>query len=149
MPDDEKKVAARPTLTAEEKRTRIAAAKQKALEAEDERKLDAQIERIELAEKFEPALAGKDIGTEHAIYDATARAEGFFVVKRREAILFRTFMDSKMGEVERCDFVSTCIVHPDKEAYLAARGRLPGIDIELSNRLAVLYGADLKGVEGK
>lgn len=135
-------------LSLEEKRARLREAEQKRAEESQARKLDAQIARLELVERLERELNGRE-GQQFAIFDATHLGEGFFAVKLGEAILMKRFMESEMTDVDRCDFVSPCIVHPSKEDYLAARARRPGIDIELSNRLAGLFGLKLKVDEGK
>lgn len=135
-------------LSNDEKRALIKAAEQKRVLDEEQSKLDAQWERHQLVERFERELGGKE-GQQFAICDATHLGEGFFVVKLGPAILMKTFFDSEMNDVDRCDFVAPCIVHPSKEAYLAARERRNGFDIELSNRLAGLYGLKLKVNEGK
>jgi hypothetical protein len=138
----------KPELTVDEKRTRVNAARAKRELAEEDRKLDAEFARLELVERFERELGGRE-GQQFAIHDATDVGEGLFVVKLAPAIVWKTYWDSKMTDVDRCDLITPCIVHPDKETYLAARGRRQGIDAELTNLLAKLNGLKAKGLEGK
>lgn len=135
-------------LTAEEKRSRVLAARQRNDEREEQRKLDAEYERCELAERFEKELGGRE-GEQFAILDETSCGEGFFVVKLGPSILWKTYWDSKMNDVDRCDLVTNCIVHPTKEHYLAARGRRQGIDAELTKLIGKLNGLRIGADEGK
>ena len=134
--------------TLEEKRVRVLAAKRRREAAEEERKLNAEVERLDLAERFETELGGPE-GQQFAILDMTKRGEGLFVVKLAPSIIWKTYWDSKMTEVDRCDLVSACIVHPAKDAYLAARGRRQGIDAELTKLLGALNGLQIEIDEGK
>lgn len=140
-------VAAKP-MTSDEKRARVLAARRTNEMLEAERKLDAEVERLDLVERFQKELGGPE-GEQFAIYDATDRGEGFFVVKLGPSILWKTYWDSQMTEVDRCDLVSACIVHPPKEAYLAARGRRMGIDAVLTKMLGRLNGLDIAADEKK
>lgn len=134
--------------TLDEKRARVLSAKRAKDAAEETRKLDADIERLDLAERFERELNGPE-GQQFAILDMTKRGEGLFVVKLAPSIVWKTYWDSKMTEVDRCDLVSACIVHPTKDAYLAARGRRQGIDAELTKLLGALNGLQIDIDEGK
>ncbi len=140
--------AASAAATLDEKRARVAAAKRAKDAAEEARKLDAEIERLDLAERFEKELGGPE-GQQFAILDKTKCGEGLFVVKLAPSIVWKTYWDSKMTDVDRCDLVSQCIVHPAKETYLAARGRRMGIDAELTKALGILNGLQLDIDEGK
>lgn len=139
-------VPVEPTL--DEKRTRVLAAKRRKEAAEEERKLDADVERLDLVERFEKELGGEE-GQQFAILDMTKRGEGFFVVKLGPSILWKTYWDSKMNEVDRSDLVGACIVHPSKDEYLAARGRRQGIDAELTKLLGALNGLQIDIEEKK
>ncbi len=134
--------------TLDEKRARVNAAKSAKAAHEEERKLDAEIERLDLAERFAKELGGPE-GHQFAILDMTKRGEGLFVVKLAPSIVWKTYFDSKMSDVDRCDLVSACIVHPAKETYLAARGRRLGIDAELTKLLGALNGLQIDIDEGK
>lgn len=134
--------------SAAEMRTRLLEARRARDEQAELEQLERDFARLELREQLEKETNGKE-GKQFAIYDASAVGEGLFAVKLGPAVLFQTFMDSERTPVDRCDFVTHCIAHPSKEDYLAARGRRPGIDIELSNRLAKLYGLDIEIKEGK
>ncbi len=107
--------------TNEEKRARVVAARQAKELAEETRRLDAELEKT---------------------------GEGFFVVKLGPSILWKTYWDSKMTDVDRCDLVTPCIVHPAKEQYLAARGRRQGIDAELTKLLGALNGLQFSTDQG-
>jgi hypothetical protein len=131
----------------EAKRARLREAQAKREQALEDKKLDADIERLELVEKYERDLGPE--GQAFAIYDASHVGEGFFVVKHGEAVLYTTFMESKLTPADRYDFVAPCIVHPTREKFDAAQARRPGINVELSNRLVSLYGIKLKTDEGK
>lgn len=135
-------------LTSDEKRARVVAAKRQKETLEEERKLDAEFARLELEERFTRELGGPE-GQQFAIYDATRVGEGLFVVKLGPSILWRTYWDSQMTEVDRSDLVSACIVHPSKEDYLAARSRRLGIDAELTKLLAELNGVQITKTQGK
>ncbi len=132
----------------DDRRARLLAAKQRRDAAAEEARLDAEIERLELVERFEKELAGGE-GKQFAVYDATECGEGFFVVKLGPSILWKTYWDSQMTDVDRCDLVSACIVHPEKETYLAARGRRMGIDAELTKLLGKLNGLEIAGTQKK
>ena len=133
--------------TFEAKRARLLASK-KTRDAEREaKKRAAEVERLELAERFERELGPE--GEAFAVYDASSVGEGIFVIKLGEAVLYTTFMESKMTPGDRYDFVSSCIVHPSKAAYDQAQLRRPGINVELSNKLAALFGLKIKADEGK
>ncbi len=134
--------------TLDEKRARVLAAKRAKDANEEERKLNAEIERLDLEERFEKELGGP-AGQQFAVLDMTKRGEGLFVVKLAPSIVWKTYWDSKMTEVDRCDLVSACIVHPAKDAYLAARGRRQGIDAELTKLLGALNGLQIDIDEGK
>lgn len=135
-------------LSVDAKRARILAAKRKKEAEAESSSLDAEIERLNLEEHFERELHGKE-GQQFSIYDATECGEGFFVVKLGPSILWKTYWDSQMNEVDRCDLVSACIVHPAKDAYLAARGRRMGIDAELVKHLGRLNGLEIAATEKK
>lgn len=135
-------------LTVEEKRAFVAAAKQRRDAREEQRKLDAKYEHDKLSERFESELGGPE-GQQFAILDMTSVGEGMFVVKLGPSILWKTYWDSKMTDVDKCDLVAACIVHPSKEQYLAARGRRQGIDAVLTNMLGKLNGLKLDYEEGK
>ncbi len=134
--------------TLDEKRARVNAARAAKAANEEERKLNAEIERLDLSERFEKELGGPE-GQQFAILDMTKRGEGLFVVKLAQSIVWKTYWDSKMTEVDRCDLVTQCIVHPSKEVYLAARGRRQGIDAELTKLLGALNGLQIDIEEGK
>lgn len=135
-----------PTL--EEKRARVAAARQAQAASDEARKLDAELERLELVERFERELGGPE-GQQFAILDSTRQGEGFFVVKLGPSMLWKTYWDSKMTDVDKCDLVAPCIVHPAKDVYLAARGRRLGIDAELTKLLGALNGLQINTEQGK
>jgi hypothetical protein len=132
----------------DDRRARVLAAKQRKAAAEEERALDGEVQRLELAERFERELGGPE-GQQFAIHDATDVGEGFFVVKLAPSITFKTYWDSKMTDVDRCDFVTSCLVYPTREVYLAARGRRMGIDAVLSDMLGALNGLKRKSDSGK
>lgn len=135
-------------LTNEQKRARVLEARKQRDEREEQRKLDAEFERSELAARFEKECGGSE-GQQFAILDSTDIGEGFFVVKLAPSIIWKTYWDSKMTEVDRCDLVSACIAHPAKDVYLAARGRRQGIDAELTKLLAALNGLKVDKETGK
>lgn len=139
---------AAPELTLDEKRARVNAANRAKAAREEDRKLNAELERLDLAERFEKELGGPE-GQQFAILDMTKRGEGLFVVKLAPSIIWKTYWDSKMTDVDRCDLVTACIVHPAKEEYLAARGRRQGIDAELTKLLGALNGLQIDIDEGK
>lgn len=133
--------------TFEAKRARLLASKQEREQERAAKKLEAEVEELELVESFERTLGPK--GQAFAMYDATSVGEGFFVVKLGEGVLYTTFMESKMTPVDRYDFVAPCVVHPSRADYDRVQARRPGITVELSNRLASLFGLKLKADEGK
>lgn len=134
--------------TADEKRARLLEARQRREAADEQRRLDAELERLDLVERFEKELGGPE-GQQFAIYDATGLGEGFFVVKLGPSVLWKTYWDSKMSDVDKCDLVSQCIVHPSKEDYLAARGRRMAIDTVLVTYLGRLNGLNYEIQEKK
>ena len=136
-----------PAETPDAKRARLLAAARQREEARAAKRAEAEVRRLELVEQFEAELGPE--GEKFAVHDATGIGEGFFVVKLGEPILFQRYLDSKMTPADRCDFVSQCIAYPEKDMYLAARGRRQGIDIELVNLLGALNGVKLKNDEGK
>lgn len=133
--------------TPREKLSRLRESNQKRDKDREEKKVLDEIERLELIAKFEKELGPE--GQAFAIYDATHAGEGFFVVKHGEAVLYTSFMESKITPTDRYDFVAPCVVHPTRAEFDAAQSRRPGINIELSNRLVGLYGIKIKTEEGK
>lgn len=143
MNDTEKK-----TETLEEKRARLLTKQQERDKKREQARLEREVERLELVEKFEEELKGAE-GQEFAIYDSGELGEGFFVVKRGASVAFTRYADSKMNPSDRYDFVAPHVVHPTIEKFKEALERRPAIGIELANRLGVLYGMKLRIDEGK
>lgn len=140
-PDDVK------PLTAEEKRQYVRAQQQQQDEAETNRKLDAEYQRALLVARFKKELGAE--GEHFAVLDMTHVGEGFFVVKLAPSIVWKTYWESKMTTVDEHDLVSACIVHPDRDTYLAARGRRQGIDVELGKLVGRLNGLRIGVDQGK
>jgi hypothetical protein len=130
------------------KRARVLAARVKAQEDLENRKLDADCERLSLLERLERETGGKD-GQQFGILDCTDIGEGFFAVKLAPSIIWKNYWDSKMTDVDRCDLITACLAHPEKTDYLAARNRRNGIDVELCNLVAKLNGLKSKDDAGK
>lgn len=135
-------------LTPEEKRARLLEARAKKDAADEQRKLDAEFARLELAERLEKELGGPE-GQQFAIYDATGLGEGLFAVKLGPSVLWKAYWDSKMTDVDKCDLVTQCIAYPTKEEYLAARGRRMAIDTVLVTYLGRLNGLNYEIQEKK
>lgn len=133
--------------TFEEKRTRLRALDAERGKARAAAKQDAEIAVLELRDRFERELGPE--GQAYAMFDASSVGEGIFVVKLGEGILYTTFMESKLTPVDRYDFVAPCVVYPSRSDYDRAQARRPGLNVELSNRLAGLFGLKLKADEGK
>ena len=134
----------------EERRQRLLALRAEERQRAEEKAVRAEeneIERLELVSKFTRELGPEN--EQFAIYDGTHLGEGHVVVKLGPGILLQTYFDSKMTPADRYDFISTCIAHPTMTKYNELRARRPAIDIEVSNRLARLFGAGVKVEEGK
>lgn len=129
-------------------RAAVVAAKQKKDAEEQDRRVTNEYERLQLAERFEKDLGGKE-HEQFEILDMTLCGEGFFVVKLAPSIVWKTYWESKMTTVDQCDLVSGCIVHPPKDDYLAARNRRQGIDAELTKLVGRLNGLHLGVEQGK
>jgi hypothetical protein len=118
------------------------------LEAERADKLlDREIEREELAARFEKELGPE--GSEFLIYDSGHLGDPLVVVKRGQMVQYTSYEASKQTHADRYDFVSPCIVHPTLTEYQEARQRRYGIEIEVANRLAKLFGLRVQVDTGK
>lgn len=150
MSDDQK------TETVDEKLARLRGKKQGKLDARAEARRLAEVERLELEDRFERELRGAE-GTEFMIWpstpdEAVERGVGHVVVKRPDAISFNKYLDvagESCTPADRYDFVAPCVVHPALEEYQRIRQALPGLDLELSNRCAKLGGLRIKIDQGK
>lgn len=116
-------------------------------EQRNEKQLDRKIERLELAQRFERELGAE--GSEFIIYDSGHLDDPLVVVKRGALVQYTKYEDSKHTHADRYDFVSPCIVHPSLEEYQTARQRRIGIEVEVANRLAKLYGLKVEIDAGK
>ena len=91
---------------------------------------------LELEEKFTKELGPR--GTQFEIIDTP---EGPIVVRLGEAVLFKRMRD-KPGEANSEDlqnFVSPCVVHPDKAAFSAMIEKRFGVLMRCSAALITLY----------
>ena len=113
----------------------------------DDQRLEREVRKLELAEEFESKLGAE--GSEFFIYDSGHLDDPLFVVKRGLLIQYTKYEDSKQTHADRFDFVSPSVVHPTLDEYKVAREKRIGIEVELANRLAKLYGLNVKVDSGK
>lgn len=112
--------------------------------ADEQRALERECEWLELEERLV-----KEHGPRGHAFDMINTTEGAIAFRLGEAVLLKRFRDSKQGEVELHDFITPCIVHPAKEAYLEILGRRPGLAIVIANKLCDLYAAKAEDDAGK
>lgn len=109
---------------------------------------DRKLDRLELVSALERETNGVE-GQEFAILDTGVAGEGFFVVRRGASVLFKRYLDSKMNDADRFDFVLPHIPTDDAERFKDAVGKRPGIAIQLVNLLAGIYGVVTEADKGK
>lgn len=122
-------------------RDRLAIARKKAAKREEVLAAEAdsaELERLELVEKFEQEL-GRD-GRDFAVVDVSDLGEGHVVVKLGEPVLYKAFTNSKMTEMDIDAFVFPCVVHPTKDVYRKLAVRRPGAVQRCLLALSKLYG---------
>jgi hypothetical protein len=108
----------------------------------------AEIEALELEERFEKELAGRK-DRDFVIVDVSDLGEGFVVLKLGEDVLWNTFKASKMNAVDTDCFVYPCVVHPTKDAYRLLAKRRAFVPERCAGALATLYGVKLKDESAK
>lgn len=133
--------------TTAEKLARLQQNRAKREKGRDEKRLEREVRKLELAEEFEAKLGAE--GSEFFIYDSGHLDDPLFVVKRGLLIQYTKYEDSKQTHADRFDFVSPSVVHPTLDEYKVARENRIGIEVELANRLAKLYGLNVKVDSGK
>lgn len=120
---------------------------------QDQKRADARrrakIEHARLAFEWTRTLGGPE-GSAFFIHDTGDLGEGMFVVKLGDTLRLKAFMDvDNPTDSDRYDLLEGCVVHPAKEQFQTICNRRPALYIELSNRLAKLYGLKLRTDEGK
>lgn len=108
----------------------------------------AELERLELEERFEVELQGRK-GQAFAIVDASELGEGHIVVRLGDDVIFNAFKASKMNVVDVETFVAPCLVHPSLDAYRAIAKRRPQIAERCAAALGALYGVKTEAEAGK
>jgi hypothetical protein len=114
---------------------------------EDEKRL-AELERLELEEKWEAETGGLH-GRAFTIVDVSNLGEGFIVLRLGEDVLWQTFIKSKMTIMDQDAFVTACLLSPTKEAYRLIVKRRVLVADQCCQALARLYGHKQKEDEGK
>jgi hypothetical protein len=107
--------------------------------AEAIRREGLELEKFELIDRFEKELNGK-LGRDFEIVDDSEEGEGFIVVKRGEAVQFRTYMDSKQTGMDREQFILPLLVYPSKDVFLGRINRRDFVGVRCVNALAKLAG---------
>lgn len=139
--------------TTAQKIARMRADKLKRHESYAETDEAAQLEGLELEEKFTKELGR--LGVAFAMVDATEQQEGFIVVKLGSDLSFRAYVDAVTvaeGSPPAADlyaFVGPCVVHPTLEQYADIVRRKGFIANRAADALASLHGTRKKKVEGK
>lgn len=133
--------------TKQQKLARLQEDRAKIEAARKDKFLDRQIEREELAARFERELGAE--GSEFFIYDSGHLGDPLVVVKRGQMVQYTKYEDSKHTHADRFDFVSPCIAFPPLDEYCEARQKRIGIEVEIANRLARLYGLKVEIEQGK
>jgi hypothetical protein len=88
----------------------------------------AEVERFELAERFETETGGRE-GRAFAIVDFSDLGEGFVVLRLGEGVLWKTFSASKMTVV-------------DTDAYRSLAARRGFVADRCAHALATLFGVE-------
>lgn len=107
----------------------------------------AELQRLELEERFEAELG--PLGSAYVIVDVSDLGEGFVVLKLGEGVLWNTFKSSKMNVVDTEAFVLPNVVHPSRDEYRALAARRGFVPERCAGELATLYGVKLKADGGK
>ncbi len=110
-------------------------------------RLERQIEREELAAKFEAEHGAE--GAEFTIIDSGHLGDALVVVKRPESVQWTKYEQSKQLPSDRYDFVAPSIAHPDRDTFNALRNRRIGVEIQCSNAMAAMMGLVEAGERGK
>jgi hypothetical protein len=130
---------------------RLAAKRADAAKREIARQADrdaAELERLELEERFERELRGRK-GQAFMIVDASDLGEGHVVVKLGEDVLFTSFTKSKMNVVDVDAFVTPCVVYPSLDQYRQIVKRRAFIGDRCASALGTLYGVKAAEDAGK
>lgn len=115
--------------------------------ATDERML-AEVERSELAERFEKETNGRE-GRDFAIVDVSEYGEGCVVVKLGPGVLFKAFMASKQTEMDRDALITPCLIHPSADRVRAMVAKRDFIAVRITNAIAFLNGIEDASQKGK
>lgn len=108
----------------------------------------AELEKLQLEERFEKELSGK-VGKDFAIVDCSDLGKGFVVVKLGLDVHWKTFKSSKMDEVDVDSFVSPNVVHPSKDEFRKLVHERPAVGDRCAVELSHLFGLKRKEDEGK
>lgn len=116
-------------------------------DAEQEKQL-AELEGLELEERFTSELNGKK-GRAFMVVDVSDLGEGHIVLRLGEDVLWNTFKASKMNIIDTDAFVCSCVVYPSIDAYRSIVKRRGFVGDRCASALAALYGVKAETDAGK
>jgi hypothetical protein len=112
--------------------------------AAEEARDAAELQMLELDEHF-----SKELGARGLEFEIVGTALGPVVLKRGEAILQTRLSNSKMTDADVVEYITPCVVHPAKEAFLGMLDKQPLIANRCALALATLFGAKANDEAGK
>lgn len=116
--------------------------------AEADKRTAAEVEALELEERFTEKLGG-DIGKAFTIVDVSDLGEGFVVLKLGADVEWNTFKSSKMNVVDLDTFLAPNVVHPTLDAFRQLAKRRAFVPERCATALATLYGCKVAADAGK
>ena len=142
------------TTTNTDKLTRLRAAKALRAAAAVETREAAEIECLELEEKF--SADGSRMGVDFAIvFDPDLGSEGIIVLKLGADLAFRRFVDETVSAdglasaTGMYEFTAPAVVHPAPELYAALIRKRGGLANRACDALSSLHRVSGKKIEGK
>lgn len=141
------------TKSHDDRKAELAEKRKHREEAEEQRRKDAELEELELEDRFCESHGRR--GSNFEILDFTEQNEGFVVLTRGEAVLHKKFKaavekaEASVPDQALKDYVLPCVVHPSHDKFLELASRLPIAWNRCANAEYTLHGARRKVESGK